>query len=299
MSEAIRPQVRPRETLEQSVAEQKGKWFAVLDACDEPAVFEWSIERKDRSFSLYRGNAEQNFYDIAPYIFQLDVELLGKILDDLAGKPWGFLATGGMDLALARRHFRNFLMIDGPDSEELYFRFYDPRVLHPFLRASDKDRLTSFFGPASAIILPDEDDRLLEFHSAESSPEAKPKRVKLHFAQTDCDEFSAARQTIFRERLADHIKQQHPKLPGVKPDELDGQVQEGINRGLRYEFRKQSEIAVYVELMISKFGKFQSDRDPLPIRNILFDRRMLPEERFERLAAFDGSAQSQPAQTGA
>ena len=49
-----------------------------------------------------------------------------------------------------RTHFRRFLLVEAPDGDSWYFRFYDPRVLERFLPTCDAAQLTDFFGPVSA-----------------------------------------------------------------------------------------------------------------------------------------------------
>jgi hypothetical protein len=48
-------------------------------------------------------------------------------------------------------------MVQTEDKEELYFRFYDPRVLRIFLPTCDEDQLNEFFGPVDYFVCEDED----------------------------------------------------------------------------------------------------------------------------------------------
>ena len=38
-------------------------------------------------------------------------------------------------------------MVMGPDGKELYFRFYDPRIIRTFLESSTESEVAEFFGP--------------------------------------------------------------------------------------------------------------------------------------------------------
>jgi hypothetical protein len=55
------------------------------------------------------------------------------------------------------KHFRKFLIVKTEEGDELYFRFYDPRVLRIFLPSCDKEQLKEFFGPVSYFVCEDED----------------------------------------------------------------------------------------------------------------------------------------------
>ena len=122
--------------------------FAILDACDEPRVVAkaWELGSK-RAACLYRGAAEHDYSHIAPYLFLVDEPLLDWIVDNLWGDPWGVIAIGAGDLDALRQHFRRFLMVKLPDGREVFFRFYDPRVLAEFLASCSEQELAEFFGP--------------------------------------------------------------------------------------------------------------------------------------------------------
>ena len=51
------------------------------------------------------------------------------------------------------KHFRKFLIVKTEDGKELYFRFYDPRVLKIFLPTCEKDQMIEFFGPIERFIV--------------------------------------------------------------------------------------------------------------------------------------------------
>jgi hypothetical protein len=48
-------------------------------------------------------------------------------------------------------------MVKKEDGEQLYFRFYDPRVLRVFLPTCDRQQLSDFFGPVDYFVCEDED----------------------------------------------------------------------------------------------------------------------------------------------
>ena len=50
-----------------------------------------------------------------------------------------------------RRHFRDLLMMKLPDQKQVYFRFYDPRVLRLFLPTCTAQEIGLIFGPVITI----------------------------------------------------------------------------------------------------------------------------------------------------
>ncbi len=63
---------------------------------------------------------------------------------------WGILLRSTAPLAAVRQHLRRFLVVGTHDGGELYFRFYDPRVLSVFLPTCSAEQLDIFFGPIEA-----------------------------------------------------------------------------------------------------------------------------------------------------
>jgi hypothetical protein len=132
--------------------------FAILDACDEPLVPERVRAMDDRAVSLYRSPAAEDLSAIAPYLVRVDADTLDWIGATLWNRPWGVFVLSAGDLETLRTHFRKYLLVDGPDGDKWYFRFYDPRVMASFLPAADATQLTDFFGPVTAFAWTDADD---------------------------------------------------------------------------------------------------------------------------------------------
>ncbi len=129
-----------------------GQLFAVLDACDAPAVpLLCNGLGTSRAVSLYRGEAEERYADIAPYLVHVtDETVMDWLLAYAATPAWGILLIAPIGFELVRSHLRKFLKVLGPDGRRLYFRFYDPRVLTLFLPTCDRSQLEQLFGPLLA-----------------------------------------------------------------------------------------------------------------------------------------------------
>ena len=134
-----------------------GSLYAILDACDEPAVPAKVGELGDtRASSLYRGTAEEEYSAFAPYLVHVDPELLQWALSVLLTEHWGIFAVVQLvDLEIMRKHFRSFLLVEPPEGGRVYFRYYDPRVLKRFLPTCTEVQLREFFGPISAFVFND------------------------------------------------------------------------------------------------------------------------------------------------
>ena len=126
----------------------RGQLYAILDACDAPAVPPKVKELgEENGVSLYRGEAEEDYWAIAPYLVRVDGSVLDWIVTALWEQPWGIFVVAEADLETLRTHFRKFLTAQMPDREKVYFRFYDPRVIQQFLPTCNDAELSEFFGP--------------------------------------------------------------------------------------------------------------------------------------------------------
>jgi hypothetical protein len=132
-----------------------GRLYGLLDACDESRILHIVAGLGDQAVSLYHGKSERDFFAIAPYLVELDQKLAETMVTELAETPWGYfvLAPQGCQLTTLRRHFRRFLTVKGPDGMELYFRFYDPRVIKTFLESSTAAEVVEFFGPVNQFAI--------------------------------------------------------------------------------------------------------------------------------------------------
>lgn len=150
-SRLLEVEERPAEELGAMAA--AGVLFALIDACDAPEVpAMWQLLReRDQAVSLYSGDSEMRYATFAPYLFKVNAETLSWIRRALWDTPWGvFVLAPERRLEELRRHFRQFLLVQDPQGEEMYFRFYDPRVLADFLPTCSAGEIHTLFGPLNA-----------------------------------------------------------------------------------------------------------------------------------------------------
>jgi Domain of unknown function (DUF4123)/FHA domain len=123
--------------------------YCLLDAaCDQtiPSLLALASEQKQ---CLYDGQSATDLANWAPYLVKLPADSpFTKALLDLGwGKGWASYFSSNAPFEEIRHHFRKFLMIQLQGGEEVYFRFYDPRVLREFLPTSTPDEASIFCGP--------------------------------------------------------------------------------------------------------------------------------------------------------
>lgn len=139
--------------------------YALLDAGRDPDVLTLLYRYESRCRSLYEGESEATLGPSGPFLVELsEAELLTEILRAGWGQSWGLFVTSNATFQELRRHFRTLLMVRrAKDQSELYFRFYDPRVLRVFLPTCSPEQVRAVFGPVSAFFMEGADGTLLRF----------------------------------------------------------------------------------------------------------------------------------------
>jgi|GEM_PF-1203484 len=148
----------------------------LLDAAKMDGYIFLAREMNEQHRCLYEGDSEKFLGAVAPWLFEVDAnsEFTDWVVEMGAGQSWGVVLYSAAEKEELYRHLRKFLIVDTEQGKELYFRYYDPRVLRVFLPTCDTEQLIEFFGPIDAFILEDEEGKLIRFsldgHSLQISP---------------------------------------------------------------------------------------------------------------------------------
>jgi pSer/pThr/pTyr-binding forkhead associated (FHA) protein len=168
------PPVKPagRPVLE-VLREQKGLLYAILDVARDPMIYVKLQECGEENQSLYEGEKGQRLALAAPYLVRLPLEspFLPSLVKEGWGKSWGVYLTSARSFTEVRKHLRHFLLVQTPEGKQMYFRFYDPRVLRIYLPTCTAEEAREFFGPVFAYSLEGKNpEELLCFTAAAPQP---------------------------------------------------------------------------------------------------------------------------------
>jgi pSer/pThr/pTyr-binding forkhead associated (FHA) protein len=150
--------------------------YALLDASREPSVLKVILESKEEYQSLYEGAQGAQLAHFAPYLVRVPQKslLLDTLIQQAWSKSWGVFVTCDKSLKDIRTHFRHFLTVKLPDGKQVYFRYYDPRVLRLFLPTCLPEETNRFFGPVKHFLMEGEDPGLaLHFTPGPQDPDKK------------------------------------------------------------------------------------------------------------------------------
>ena len=146
----------------------RGPLYALVDAAREQSI-PGRLERAGHEFeSLYEGGRGDELAAFGPWLvrIQSNAPLLEELVRDGWGNSWGVYLTCDRPLVEVRKHLRQFLLVKLPDGRQVYFRYYDPRVLRTYLPTCTSSEVREFLGPIALYIAEGtEDDQVLEFAS--------------------------------------------------------------------------------------------------------------------------------------
>jgi|GEM_PF-4200080 len=246
--------------------EQGQHVFAILDACDSNIIADKVHKASQTSFvSLYKGKAETEFSAFAPYVTLCNSETIAWIEQNLYGSYWGYylVAATSCSLKEMRRHLRNFLMVCGPEGKQLYLRFYDPRIILPFLEASDSHQRDAFFGPCGLFLVEENevmtsialDRKLIQTgHQTKSTP--------LHLSQLHLESFVADKRRRFVIDICGKVADKHAEdiaRLSIGDDELPQVVIRTMLKSESYGIVGAKDIELFVICMLKLGIDFDTD----------------------------------------
>ena len=265
-------QTRPAADLDE-MAEQNAL-FAVVDACDAPEVpAMWQARGEARAASLYSSVAEKQYATFAPYLFQVDADVLAWLRRVLWQTPWGvFVFAPGQSLEDVRRHFRQFLLVQDAQGEEMYFRFYDPRVLRKYLPTCTPMELSQFYGSIKAFLIAEPDDaswvhsiaRIQYAPRSTSDTVSAMPRVAQPFPIRE-EQMAVFEQTAYEDWVHGIAREVRSKYAGRLPathEDLLKSVMAWIADARVWGFSTDSEIRRYV----GSYAQTQGQHEPIETR---------------------------------
>jgi hypothetical protein len=139
--------------------------FLLLDAARMHGDIYQAREMNPENTCLYEGDSEKFLGAVAPWLFGFEQsgEFAAWVLRSARGNSWGIFMRSGAEPVRLYKHLRKFLIVQSEEGKEMYFRYYDPRVLRVFLPTCEPPQLKEFFGPVEAFLAENEQGLLVEY----------------------------------------------------------------------------------------------------------------------------------------
>lgn len=105
------------------------KLYGIVDTARDDKLYPL-VKSSPEHVCLFAGELKEPVERTAPYLVELTRETpLREIWRNEGwGQAWGILVRSDLELHALRRHLRKFLLAQLPGGNNVFFRFYDPRV---------------------------------------------------------------------------------------------------------------------------------------------------------------------------
>jgi len=135
--------------------------FAVIDGARDPRIQGMLRDTGLEQACLFAGPLTPALQAAAPHLVHLSPQsrLTHPLFDSGWSDHWFVLLLAEPDVTLQQlhRHLRTLLRVCDEAGRFLMFRFYDPRVLRPYLPTCTRDEADSVFGPIAEFACAGED----------------------------------------------------------------------------------------------------------------------------------------------
>lgn len=123
--------------------------YVLLDAAAMGTLFQEAASRELRHQCLYSGTSAKEMATVAPYLFEFEADssLAAWLLPRCQGMAWAAFLRSAESARDLRIHLRKFLMVRSQEGTELYYRYYDPRVMRDTLPTFDPETQKQIMGP--------------------------------------------------------------------------------------------------------------------------------------------------------
>ena len=246
--------------------------LAVIDACADRSLPALLLADPDHAMSLYRLPTDDEYHQVAPFLINWPPQWWSQFSGG-AKADWGILLDAPDDRNAILDHLRRFLSVKAPDGDIWLFRYYDPRVLGPFLQACSAGELTRFFGPVRRVGCPNQAGHLDVFRrDAIGSSVGVAGRVRMsqvHTTMPDGPLFQlrAPHLEAFTEpaeaALVERIRAQLDSdvLEGASDEVINARIRVGLDRARsRYGIDGEDALTTFVAFMWEIGPGF--DREP-------------------------------------
>jgi hypothetical protein len=220
-----------RARLSQACGGDGQRMFVLLDGARIQKL--WAVLRELRSehLCLFRESPKESLAHVAPYIARLqpDSDLALYLTFQDGALDTALFFTADANLEDLHRHFRRFLNIRDSEGKEVYFRFYDARVLGPFLKICTPEEKAAFFGSIREFLIFDPEETeakktvtLKKIGSndgrivVERFPDAKRK---FQLRPEHDAEFSRDVLERYMRRCVEYLRERHPERLAKADDE--------------------------------------------------------------------------------
>jgi uncharacterized protein DUF4123 len=137
--------------------------YTILDAARNEKVYPAVMDFDGEYCCLFGEGIPSVLAEKAPYLLKLQAQhpYTKWLINEGWGDSWGIFLESRASLEGLKQHFGKFLKVRDEEGAELFFRYYDPRVLRAYIPSCNNAEADMFFGPVHSFFLESADENTL------------------------------------------------------------------------------------------------------------------------------------------
>jgi hypothetical protein len=130
------------------IRQSQSPCYAITDAARDDAIVQFVQQNSDIVHCLYRGDTAIRLANYAPYLFRIGLgdNAIHRFLTEGWGQSWYILLASTSPIEAILIQLRKTLIVRSEAGKDLYFRFYDPRVLRSYLPLCSQGDIAKLMG---------------------------------------------------------------------------------------------------------------------------------------------------------
>lgn len=159
--------------------------YFIADGASMSTLINEFAEYNATPYSIYLGMEEETIADVGPFLVDIEGNdsAMNWLLNEGKSQSWGIFLKTELKFDDLLAHLQSLIIVEDEDGKELYFRFYDPRVINNFLPTCDTPQLKQFFGKVDFFVAENINKDYLTLHRIEQS-KLKSEKVQHAIVET-------------------------------------------------------------------------------------------------------------------
>lgn len=132
--------------------------YMLVDAARHHLIHPKIVQSGRRDTCLHESSCAPDIEEVGAHLIELEQgdALSEWLIEQAPDKSWGIFIRSGSDNEYVKSQLRELLQAELPDGRVVWFRYYDPRVLMPFLGGCGSVELKMIFDQIEQIVVAEE-----------------------------------------------------------------------------------------------------------------------------------------------
>ncbi|MDE1462718.1 DUF4123 domain-containing protein [Spartinivicinus poritis] len=257
----------------------------------------FDVEPEANFFPLYKKTQLESCIEISPYLVLLtsSSRLLNFLITNKAPENWGLLLAINNDYHFDKLlpYLQSILYIKSPDSEELIFRHYDPRVINPLLQSSNELEKCQLLGPVEHLIVPNHyhaerfqnvlaPDWVLWLNPEPMDSEIPEQQPWYEFSTNQWQSLLDEHRIKVEETIANQLISNNQDYTSLTKKQMHNMIQFWIDQAAEYDIEKTALVIRLIEVM-NQFGQAMPEQELNYLESAILDNSEYDSEEKVQL----------------